>query len=124
MLLFFIILGIAIGITIFAIKVDSDFTFGVFGIWMGVIVFIICMVFENACLEAQLAKYQQEHDILQYQVDNDFYTNIIDNNKQDLYRQVLSYNKMVAAGREYNDNIWIGALYSDIYKDLEFVELR
>lgn len=120
MLLFLIILGIVIGITIFAIKIDSDFSFGVFGGWMVVIIFIICMVFENACPEAQLAKYQQEHDVLQYQVDNDFYTN---NSKQDLYRQVLNYNKMVAAGREKTDNIWIGTLYSDIYKDLEFIEL-
>ncbi len=124
MLLFLIVLVAACGFMFIAFRSDMDgslilaLIFSVIAVLM-----IICMVVENGCAQANLASYQQEHDVLQYQVDNHFYDNIVDNSKKELYNEVMSYNKNVANGRALNKNIWVGVFYSDIYNELEFVEL-
>lgn len=124
MLLF--IITVIITLCMGALAISTNFDCG----GITAIAFLVLTIFmlyiiigENSCAASHFAQYQQEHDILQYQVDNNLYDNYIDNGKSDLYQKVMNYNKMVVSGRELNDNIWFGWFYADYYDDLELIEL-
>lgn len=69
-------------------------------------------------------EYKQTYTVLQYQLENGFYENIIENGKNDFYTQVLDYNKHVARGMKMQNNQFVGIFYpKKAYSGLELIEL-
>lgn len=124
MLLFIVVVIIASGFGFLFFKTDFDHGGTPFVCFLLIAaVMLFCMIEENVGAQGSLAQYQQQREILQYQVDNGFYTNFIDNGKESLYDKVTSYNKSVVTGQALNNSIWVGAFYGDYYDELELVRL-
>ena len=69
-------------------------------------------------------EYKQTYNVLQYQLENGFYENVIENGKNDFYTQVLNYNKHVAKGMKMQNNQFVGIFYPKrAYSGLELIEL-
>lgn len=65
----------------------------------------------------------EEAKVLQYQVNNEFYTNVIDNGKPDLYDKILTFNKDIAYYKDFQYNFWFGIYVPDIYNEVPLVVL-
>lgn len=97
------------------------------------VIFISCLIIVgfaasvsliiNTSADGTLAKYQKTRESLVYQLENNLYDNDNDLGKKELYDQITEYNKDIATGRANHNNFWLKPFYSDIYDDLEPIEL-
>ena len=93
------------------------------------IMLIACISFSstlglmNIDASSQQKALIEEAKVLQYQANNEFYTNVIDNGKSELYDKILTFNKDIAYYKDFQHNFWFGIYVPDIYDEVPLVVL-
>ena len=94
--------------------------------WIFLICLVICLlvfIFVYPTAEADQAKLIAEAEVLQYQVDNEFYDNVIENGRSTLFDKVNHFNKDIIFNRTFSKNFWFGIFVPDIYDDVPLIVL-
>ena len=98
----------------------------VFGIiaLIAAIIMIGIAVNENIYKDVNIEIWQQRHDALVLQYNENFYNKITYDGRQDLMDQIIGYNKTVTLNRAKHVNIWVSAFYPEDWDSLPLIELR
>lgn len=125
-MLFWIILIVCIGFTVWAFYDDGDHIFpAIMALvsWIGFIISLIIVVGNNVNISGQLKLYNERYNSLVYQLENNFYDNDNDLGLQELMKNIQLWNEDLAFNKEAQDDFWIGIFYPDIYDEFDYIEL-
>ena len=81
-------------------------------------------VHENIYKDVNTEIWQQRHDALVLQYEENFYNKITYDGRHDLMDQIIEYNKTVTRNRAKHGNIWVSAFYPKDWDSLPLIELR
>lgn len=87
------------------------------------VVLAIIAIVTNIFAKGKIESNKQRYNSLVYQLENDIYENDNDLGKKELYDQIQDWNEDLARGKALQHDIWVGAFYSDIYDEFNFIEL-
>lgn len=73
-----------------------------------------------AFVEVNKARYAS----LVYQAEAGLYENDNDIGLKELANQITEWNEELAKGKTYQNNIWLGAFYPDVYDQFEFIPME
>ena len=90
---------------------------------IGLIVSPIFFLINHSTAEGTKAALLEEHRILTYQLENEYYNNDIEFGKNELFRDIVNFNTSIASGLAMQDNFWLGIYNTDIYDDIPYIEL-
>lgn len=98
----------------------------IFGISCFILVILFVILLVNYCNAASsYVQYKETYDVLTYQLDHNFYENIVENGKNDFYTQVMNYNKMVGSRQVLMNNKFIGIFYpKSCWSNLQLINLK
>lgn len=86
---------------------------------MGSVVFI-----ENTTKEATIAKYQIKRESLVFQLESNYYDNVVENGRENLMKEVYEFNATVVKGRINGENVWIGVFWPENWYAIEPIDLN
>lgn len=95
------------------------------GIFLFVIFNVISFIFafgNHICVDAYIASYNEQHDVLVYQLENNLYDNDNDLGKKELYNEIKEWNEDLAFCQTVQDDFWLGVYYPNVYDQFEFIE--
>ena len=96
----------------------------------GVIILIVALIMssavfiENTTKEATIAKYQMKRDSLVFQLDNNYYNNIMWDGRENLMKEIYEFNATVAKGRINKKNVWVGVFWPEDWDAIEPIDLN
>lgn len=85
---------------------------------------VVVAIVQNVRGPHEAADLEQWRLSLYYQLENDLYDNDNDLGKKELYDQITQYNSRVATGKAMQHDLWVGALFPDIYDAFELIPLE
>lgn len=91
---------------------------------VAIIIMGLASMIENICGPAYKIELEETYNHIVYQLNHDYYDNMLDFNKKELMDDILKYNKSVATGKKLQHDFWFGLFYADIYDDLEVIDLE
>ena len=130
MLIIIIVVLIFAGSLTAALKLDewstagfiSDLLAVVFGVLatIAISVSIATHIQAPAFVETNKVRYAS----LVYQAEASLYENDNDIGLKELANQITEWNEDLANGKAYQNNIWLGAFYPDVYDQFEFIPME
>lgn len=97
---------------------------------IGVIVFAIAIgvgtaaFIENTTKEATIAKYQTKRDSLVFQLENNYYDNMMWDGRENLMKEIYEFNATVVKGRINKENVWVGVFWPEDWNAIEPIDLN
>ena len=97
---------------------------------IGVIVFAIaifmgtCAFIENTTKDATIAEYQIKRESLVFQLENNYYDNVVENGRENLMKEISEFNATVVKGRINGKNVWIGVFWPEDWDAIELIDLN
>lgn len=101
-------------------------TFVTFGVIALIVVFIMGSVafIDNTTKEATIARYQMKRDSLVFQLENNYYDNVVENGRENLMKEVYEFNATVMKGRINGENVWVGVFWPENWYAIEPIDLN
>lgn len=78
----------------------------------------------NHYKDANTKVWMVKHDVLQEQLDKDYYNKITYDGRQQLMYDIASYNSTVLMGRAKKHSKWIGVFYPEDWDSIPLIELN
>lgn len=74
-------------------------------------------------VDASVAKWEIQYELLTYQLENNLYDNDNDIGKKELMDEIREWNEDLAYCKKIQRNFWVGIYYPNVYDNLEFIPL-
>lgn len=109
---------------------DSYWADGDFAIGAGIAILICAIIasgiafHNNVYKQTNYEKTMITHDMLIYQLEENYYNKITYDGRAKLMEEIEDYNKMVLTGRAMKNNMFIGAFFTMDYDKLPLIELK
>ena len=109
---------------------DAYWADGDFAICTGVVILICAVVAsgiafnKNVYKQTHYEKAMITHDMLIYQLEENYYNKITYDGRAKLMEEIEDYNKMVLTGRAMKNDIFIGVFFAMDYDNLPLIELK
>lgn len=109
---------------------DAYWADGDFAICVGIVILICAVVVSgiafhnNVYKQTNYEKTMITHDMLIYQLEENYYNKITYDGRAKLMEEIEDYNKMVLTGRAMKNNVFIGAFFTMDYDNLPLIELK
>lgn len=94
----------------------------IFGVAM--VIEIVVATCNHSNINSYIARMNERHDMLVYQLENNIYDNENDLGKRELMVDIQNWNEDLAGKRESQDDLWVGIFTPNIYDQFEFIELE
>ena len=133
MLLIFIIFAIGIICILLGIAKNNKDSFwedGDFAICLGIVILICAIVvsgiafYNNVYRQTNYEKAIITHDMLTYQLEENYYNKITYDGRAKLMEEIENYNKMVLTGRAMKNDMFIGAFFAMDYDSLPLIKMK
>lgn len=130
-----ILVVFAIGIIVILLGIiknnkDSYWEDGDFAIGAGIAILICVIVVSgiafhnNVYKQTNYEKAMITHDMLIYQLEENYYNKIAYDGRAKLMEEIEDYNKMVLTGRAMKNDIFIGVFFAMDYDSLPLIKLK
>ena len=102
---------------------EAFITFGVIAL---IVVFIMGSIafIDNTTKEATIARYQIKRDSLVFQLENNYYNNVVENGRENLMKEIYEFNATVVKGRINKENVWVGVFWPEDWYAIEPIDLN
>lgn len=99
-------------------------------ITIGVLVLLVALIMgsvafiDNTTKEATIARYQTKRDSLIFQLENNYYDNMMWDGRENLMKEIYEFNATVVKGRINKENVWIGVFWPEDWNAIEPIDLN
>lgn len=97
---------------------------------IGVLVLLVALIMgsiafiDNTTKEATIARYQTKRDSLVFQLENNYYDNMMWDGRENLMKEIYEFNATVVKGRINKENVWIGVFWPEDWNVIEPIDLN
>ena len=102
---------------------EAFITFGVLALIAAIIMGSVAFI-DNTTKEATIARYQMKRDSLVFQLENNYYDNVVENGRENLMKEIYEFNATVVKGRINKENVWISVFWPEDWYAIEPIDLN
>lgn len=102
---------------------EAFITFGILALIAAIIMGSVAFI-DNTTKEATIARYQMKRDSLVFQLENNYYDNVVENGRENLMKEVYEFNATVMKGRINGENVWVGVFWPENWYAIEPINLN
>lgn len=87
---------------------------------VAVVIWICCHI----GVDGQVMSWEQQYDMLTYQLENNLYDNDNDIGKKELMNQIQDWNTDLAWYKANQNDLWIGVFIPNVFDQFEYITVR
>lgn len=124
------LIAFCVGVLVIGLVVLHFDDFSVFGFLAavlggaGLLIAVIWFGIYNIGVDGQVMAWEQQYDMLTYQLENNLYDNDNDIGKKELMNQIQDWNTDLAWYKANQKDFWIGVFIPNVFDQFEYIPVR